>query len=558
MTSLSFIFAFVAMLGVLVFVHEFGHFFVAKLCGVRVVKFSIGFGPPIGVGRFRLRWERGGTEYVIAWIPLGGFVRILGEHAEEDSEEIITGDGTDHLGAKPLWQKLAIYFAGPAMNLALPVLIFAGMFAVGMMRPLPVVGSVEPESPAQAAGFQVGDRILSVDDEPVRWWDEVETAVRERGDDRLRFRVSREAEEIVLPVRVAQRRGMDPFGGVEERGWVGLGHARLSAKIGIPASEAPARSAGLRSGDVVIAVAGEAVEGWAEFARRYAGAGTSGEVELRVARGRGEEAAESTLRIPALGSVGRLGVVPATVLIGRVSPDSPAQRAGLEAGDLLLSVDGAPVGSFGHFAETVRTSEGRALQIAYARDGETRSVAIAPELIETDTGLGIDEERYMIGITADAASLPGAFEPEVQRNPFVSIPRAVVMTVDQTRTYLRGLGKLLTGEVSRKQLAGPIGIGVIAHNALQQGLEVYLAMMVIISINLGILNLLPIPVLDGGQILLFTVEGIKRSPVSLRTREVFQQVGIAVIVLLMGFAFWNDFSRYWGKFIEYVRETAGL
>jgi regulator of sigma E protease len=558
MTSLSFLFAFVAMLGVLVFVHEFGHFFVAKLCGVRVVKFSIGFGPPVGIGRLRLRWERGGTEYVIAWIPLGGFVRILGEHAEEDEKEIITGDGTDHLGAKPLWQKLAIYFAGPAMNLALPVLIFAGMLAAGMMRPLPVVGSVEPQSPAAEAGFESGDRILSVDGEAVRWWDQVEKAIRSRGDDEIAFRVARGEREVRLPVHIAQRSGIDEFGGVEKRGWVGLGHARLAAKVGIPEADVAALRAGLRPGDLVTAVAGEPVEDWSEFAARYAAAGTRGELEFQVERGTGDEAVESTVRVPALGSTTRLGVVPATVLITKVSPDSPAERAGLEPGDLILVVDGAPVGSFFNFAETVRTSGGRELRLAYARAGELRETAIAPELIETDTGLGIDEQRYMIGITADAASLPGAFEPEIERNPFVSIPRAVGMTVDQTRTYLRGLGKLLTGEVSRKQLAGPIGIGVIAHNALQQGLEVYLAMMIIISINLGILNLLPIPVLDGGQILLFTIEGVKRSPVSMRTREVFQQVGIAVIVMLMGFAFWNDFSRYWGKFIDYVRETAGL
>jgi regulator of sigma E protease len=558
MTTLSFLFAFVAMLGVLVFVHEFGHFFVAKLCGVRVVKFSIGFGPPIGIGRLRLRWERGGTEYVIAWIPLGGFVRILGEHTEEDRDEIVAGDGTDHLGAKPLWQKLAIYLAGPGMNLVLPVVIFAGMLAVGMMRPQPLVGAVEPGSPAELAGFQPGDRILRVDAEPVEFWDDIEVAVRAHADDEIDFRVARGDREFQLGVRATRRRGLDPFGGVEERGWIGLGHARLSAKLGMPDSDVAALRAGLLPGDVVAAVAGVPVEDWSAFADRYAAAGAGGDVELEIRRASGDDVEEARLRVPALGSTAALGVVPASVLITKVSPDSPAERAGLLTGDLILAVDGAPAGSFSHFAETVRASGGRTLRIAYARDGERREVAFAPELISADTGLGIDEERYMIGITADAASLPGAFEREVVRNPLVSIPRAVGMTIEQTRTYLRGLGKLLTGELSRKQLAGPIGIGVIAHNALKQGFDVYLAMMVIISINLGILNLLPIPVLDGGQIVLFSIEGIKRSPVSLRTREIFQQVGIAVLVLLMGFAFWNDFSRYWGKFVDYVRDSAGL
>jgi regulator of sigma E protease len=185
-------------------------------------------------------------------------------------------------------------------------------------------------------------------------------------------------------------------------------------------------------------------------------------------------------------------------------------------------------------------------------------VAIAPELRPVDLGLGIQDSRYLVGITAEAATLPGGVALDRERNPLISFWRSVGMTVDMTRTFLRGLGKLVTGEVSRKQLAGPIGIAEIAGNALQRGWETYLAVMVLISVNLGILNLLPIPILDGGQAVLFTVEGIKRSPLSLRARELLQQAGLTVLVLLMGLAFWNDISRNWSRVVDWLRSGSGL
>jgi regulator of sigma E protease len=246
------------------------------------------------------------------------------------------------------------------------------------------------------------------------------------------------------------------------------------------------------------------------------------------------------------------------VLVDEVSPDSAAARAGLERGDLIVAVDGEPVGSFASFSERVRASGGRALEIVYARAGERREVRIEPERKEVDTGLGIPEERWLIGITAQAAAVPGAMGVDRERNPLVSVPRAIGMTADLTRTFLGGFSRLVTGEVSRKQLAGPIGIAQIAHSAFERGWQAYLSTLVLISINLAILNLLPIPLLDGGQALLIAVEGIKRSPLSLRTRELVQQVGLTFLVLLMGLAFWNDLSRHWQGFVDWVRQGAGL
>ena len=227
----------------------------------------------------------------------------------------------------------------------------------------------------------------------------------------------------------------------------------------------------------------------------------------------------------------------------------------LERGDLLLAVDGRPVGSFESFANTVRSSGGRPLEITYARDGETATVTIQPRLKQVEGPLeieGMTEDIYQIGIGHALAALPGDSAFDQVRNPIESIPRAVEMTVDMTVVFLQGLGKLASGEVSTDKLAGPIGIAEIARKSLDLGWQAYLSTMILISINLGIVNLLPIPILDGGQMLIYLVEGVKRSPISLRSREIVQQAGLAMIIMLMALAFWNDLSRHWAQFVEWI------
>jgi len=561
----SFAFAFVAMLGVLIFVHELGHFLVAKACGVRVLKFSLGFGPPIGIGRWRLRWERNGTEYVAAWFPLGGFVKMLGENPDEADAPETLANPDEAMNHKPIWQRLAIVFAGPAMNLLLPVLVFTVQLGVGVPRGAPVVGTVEPASPGAAAGLAPGDRIVAIDGEPVAWWTEIEARFAESGGETLALDVEREGatRRVALPVQTRPR--IDDFGAVADLGWTGLLHPRQRALVGVRDADSPAARAGLLSGDEITRVGDVEVDDWTEFAAAYAAA--AGPVTLTVARpgeGHGAGAHEGNepetrqVRVPAEGSLDALGVIPAAVLIAQVTPESAAGEAGLAGGDLIVAVDGAPLGSFGALVDAVRSSDGRELQIDYARDGETRRVAVAPRRQEAKNAFGVPETRWLIGIQSEIAALPGASARDLERNPLVSVPRAVGMTAQATGKVLLGFQKLITGEVERNNISGPIGIAVIAHKALQAGWEVYLGMLVMISINLGILNLLPIPVLDGGQAVLFVVEGIKRGPLSLRTKEAFQTVGVMALLLLMSFAFWNDISRFWGTFLEYLKQSSGL
>ncbi|MFL2936764.1 MAG: RIP metalloprotease RseP [Myxococcota bacterium] len=264
---------------------------------------------------------------------------------------------------------------------------------------------------------------------------------------------------------------------------------------------------------------------------------------------------QRTVDVPVVGSLPELGVISATVLVGQVVEGMPAEAAGLEPGDLILEVEGRPVGSFLNFADTVRTSGGRALNIVYARDGQVTSVDVKPVVRQVDGPFeidGMEEEIYQVGIAHAMATLPGTMGLDRERNPLVSFPRAVSMTADNVGLLLRGLGKLLTGEVGADQLRGPITIAQVARKSLDMGWQAYLAMMIFISINLALVNLLPIPILDGGQLMIYVIEGVKRSPLSVQTREWVYQFGFIIIVMMMGLAFWNDLSGQWSKLIDWL------
>jgi len=582
--------AVIPMLGILIVAHELGHFLIAKACGVRVLKFSIGFGPPIGFGRLRMRWERGGTEYVIGWIPLGGFVRMLGEPlpGDEDFVAPVPDDvrPDEFLESKPVWQKLSIVFAGPAMNLLLPIICLMGILWVGLPRPDAVVGMVEANSPAEQAGLQVGDRILSLDGDRVTWWDEVILPIRDRGTGgALELGIERDQaiRHVEIPLGIQMAR--DRFGSVVDHGWIGLGHRRLAAVVGVPQESSAAAGAGLRSGDLVVAVGDVEIEDWQALVRVH-------EERARVARGEAAGSVpwlvwrplrtitsfdervdalardpefsagdpppafeELTLSVPPIPTLDGLGLLPATILVAQVTPDRPAALAGLQPNDLVLSVDGVAIGSFESFVSRVQTSGGRELEITYSRDGQVHT-ALMRAREETVAGPyeieGMEEKVYQIGLAAAVSSLPGSRSVQQIRNPIESLPRAVEMSWQMTREYLQGLGKLFTGEIGTDKLSGPIGIARIARKSLDRGWLDYLSMMMLISINLGILNLLPIPILDGGQAVIYGIEGIKRSPLSVRSREIATSVGFGLLVILMGRAFWNDLTPTWLKFVSWL------
>ncbi len=549
----SYAFAFVVMLGVLIFVHELGHFLAAKACGVRVLKFSLGFGSAVGVGRFRMRWVRGHTEYVVGWIPLGGFVKMLGEMPGSEIPPEVAAHPDETLEAKPLWQKLLVIFAGPAMNLLLPVLIYTGILAVGFPQAESVIGEVEAGSPAAAAGLQPNDRVTAINGKPVQWLRQINDEFAEHTRGELAIQYERDGVENVARLLIEPRQRSDPFGDPFTVGWSGFHHSRPQAMIALTDRALPAYRVGLRTGDRITEVAGEPVADWYAFTDAYAAAGRGGEIAIALTRGR-ENAEVVTLQIPALGDLESLGAIRADVLIAEVSDDSPAAEVGLRSGDLIQRVNGETTHSFESFADSVRSSAGDSLALSVLRDGEALEVSVTPALIKTDlTGFGIEVPRYRIGIMGtNLLAVAGSVGFEQVLNPLVAVPRATAITVEITRLFMRGLGKLVTGDVPRNQLSGPIGIAEIAGKALERGWMDYLQTLILISINLGILNLLPIPLLDGGQAVVFLIEGVRRERLSLRTREFVQQAGFMMLIAIMGLAFWNDISRNWSRVVDWL------
>lgn len=554
-SGLQFLYALALMLGVLVTIHEYGHYLVAKWCGVKVLKFSIGFGPPIGFGRFRLAKRIGETEYVIAWFPLGGFVKMQGEEPDAQHGPQAELESGRSLFAQPLWKKLSIVLAGPAMNLLLPVVVLTVWLGVGIGRAHPVVGTVEPGSPAAAAKLRSGDRILSVAGEPVHDWRDVEDALRGRPGQPLQVRFVREGAEQQVALTPQRRAGLDLFFSQSQVGFSGLLHARQRALMNVR-PDSPAARAGLRSGDFVLAVNDIVVESWADFARAVettvesaesAESGAPGEMQMQVKRLLVEDLLP--LQFPLLRPED-LGVMPASTMVSDVEPDLPAHRAGLMPGDLILAVNGEPVGSFQTFRDIILASEGRTLSVEYTRHGEPGRTQFAPVLRQAEDPALPD--RYVAGISGLDTLLPGVGGVERVLNPLQSVPRAAALSGEMIGLVVEGIWRLISGRISPTHLGGPIEIARQSQRALQAGWVQFMALLIFISINLGLLNLLPIPVLDGGQALFFLIEGIKRGPLSLRTRLIANQAGLLCLLGIMGFAFWNDISRHWSGFVSWL------
>lgn len=423
--------AFAFVIGVLVFVHELGHYLAARRVGVRVLAFSIGFGPRL------LGFTRGGTEYKIAAIPLGGFVKMAGETAEDQRS-----GAPDEFLSKSKWERFQVLIAGPAMNIALAILVLWGVLMQGADIPAyrdmaPVVGAIEADAPALKAGVQVGDRILRVDDRAVETWD-----------------------------------------------------------------------------DFLMTVAGKA--------RR--------EVTLLVDRGGQRQSLSVVPTAEGKYEIGDIGVLPAThPHIRSVTTGEPADKAGLKAEDVILAVNGETVSFARQLRELISKHEGRPIAIRFSRNGQTQELTITPVQRapkEFAIGIGISDQLTHVD--------PGVFE---------ALKMSVVQNWEATGLIFRTLGGLFTGETSPRQLMGPVGIASLSGESAEAGILPLLGLLASISLNLGLLNLLPIPVLDGGHILILLLEGIARRDFSMRVKERMLFAGFVLLMLLMVTVIYNDLTR---------------
>ncbi len=527
----------VILLGVLVFVHELGHFVVAKLFDVRVERFSLGFGPAL------LRRRVGETEYVIAALPLGGYVKMLGEIP---GEELPEPDRARAFNYKPPWQRIAIALAGPAMNVVLPVFMVAALLMAGIPTLTSSVGAVRPGTPAELAGLLPGDRITSVSGSEIWRWKDLTEALRLRSTPEVEIGVERGGEQ--LSFAVARERLEDG-----SLGPIGVEPFAASSMVGVADEDGPAAVAGIQSGDVITEVNGTPVAD--RYALEVALAAARGELELELRRKLGDTEERLIIRVrgdAAPRSLEGLGLVLADFSVIDVQPVSPARAAGLQDGDLFLRVAGEPVSSGNQVRERIRASEGRPIEVELLRAGERVTVELSATRRLIPAGDGM-ETHFVIGISIGPELTGGTYADEVVSNPLVALWRGVDRTFEMLRLIIVGVAQLVTGSVGVESLAGPIGIGEIAADTLQRSWTDFFSFMAVISVNLAILNLLPIPVLDGGQILLTLAEMARGSPLPDRAREMAQAMGFSLILVLMGFAFWNDISRNWEGIIGFLK-----
>jgi regulator of sigma E protease len=417
---------FLIVIGILVFVHEFGHFIMAKRAGVRVEKFSLGMGPKI-VG-----YKKGETEYVISALPLGGYVKMAGENPDEEP----TG-AADEFQSKTVWQRAQIAATGPLTNIVLEFLVMPLVFMVGTYAEGPAkVGYVENGSPAARAGFLAGDVIEEINGRSISDWTKALSLIAVNPDTDVKVAVDRKGEKKVLVLRPETA------------------------------------------------------------------------TELRI---------------------GMSGLVPdMPAEIGKLKPGFPAEKAGVRVNDKILAVDGKTIYHWNQFSSLVRESKGKTLVLTLEREGKRMEQSITP---------AEDGGRYVIGV-----------EPVMRmvfkkHGFFESLRLGFDKTIEAIDLTFITLKKLVTFNLSIKTLGGPVMIAQMSGQAASAGLSSFLSLLAMISISLGILNLLPIPVLDGGLILFLVIEAIRKKPVSRKVMEVSQSIGAAVLITLIAVVSYNDIMR---------------
>lgn len=442
----------VVALGLLVTIHEYGHFWVARRCGVKVLRFSVGFGSPL------VRWhDRHGTEFVIAAIPLGGYVKMLDEReGEVPAEELERA-----FNRKDVKKRIAIVAAGPAANFLLAIVAFWLIAVFGITTIAPVLGPVQPDSVAERAGLVSGLEVVQVDGVDTRSWHEVNLQL-----------IRRLGETGQLEILAREGQSTPRAYTLELRDW-------------------------LRGADQPDPIAALGLTSW----------------QPQVAP-----------------------------RIGQLSADGAAAAAGLQENDLITEINQQPVNDWvGQVVPMIQASPGEPLVLGIEREGRRLSVTVVPNSREQD-GRAVG----FIGAGVAEFEWPDHMIRTIEYNPLVAIPVAMRQTWNMTALTLESLKKMITGLVSAKNLSGPITIAKVAGASAKSGPESFLSFIAYLSISLGVLNLLPIPVLDGGHLVYYTAEWIRGKPLSERIQAWGLQIGLTLIVGVMVFAIYNDISRLGG------------
>jgi len=447
MQSLLFL---IVTLAILVVVHEFGHFWVARRCGVKVLKFSVGFGKPLWS-----RLAKDGTEYIVAAIPLGGYVKML----DEREGEVASDELDKAFNRKSLRARVAIVAAGPIANLLFAILAYWLIFVLGVPGIRPVIADVDVNSPAAVAQFVSGDEILSVNGRDTATWSSVYRSLS----------------------RIAETGGKTEF--IVNSGGTELSRTLILDKINISSS-------------------------------------------------------------PSISLLQKIGLTPIRMglkpIIGSVASGQGADKAGIKSGDLILSVEGESIKDWMHLVTIVQANANKPLEVILERNAQVETIVLTPIPDANNIGkigVGVDSSKTIINTDMQAVERYGVIS---------AIGKACYETWSFSAATLNSIGGMLTGTVSSKNIGGPITIAQYAGKSADRGLISFLSFLAMISISLGLLNLLPIPILDGGHLALYLIEWIRGNPLSEQTQFQIQKVGMALLLILMFLAFFNDLTRLFG------------
>lgn len=444
------VFFFIVAVGILIVFHEFGHFWAARRLGVKVLRFSVGFGAPL----WRYQRSPQDTEFVVGALPLGGYVKMV----DEREGQVLAQDLPYAFNRQPLLSRLSIVAAGPGFNFLLAILLYWVVLVSGETGLRPIVGQIEPGTLAQAAGFQQGDEILAIEGEKTPTWNQVLSLLFSGVIERPKIEI-----EVVTSSREKQVRVLEIPRELAENPNL------LGQKLGLKPFEPP---------------------------------------------------------VPAV--------------IDRIEPASPAESAGLRPGDKIVAVDGVPIQEWRQVVEVVRAHSGQVLKLAVERQGHVQEIVLIPA--QTLSREGQPQGKIGAGVRVP----PGLYEPYMvtyRLGPIAALISAVDKTFEFSWMTLKMLGRMLIGEASIQNLSGPISIAQYAGQSAALGMSYFLKFLAVISISLGVVNLLPVPVLDGGHLMFYLVEAVRGKPLSDEAIARFQQIGMAILIALMALAIFLDIQR---------------
>jgi regulator of sigma E protease len=544
--------AVVILLGALVFVHELGHFLVGRWCGIAVEAFSIGFGPVV------LSFKRGVTEYRLSAVPLGGYVKFYGAVPAESVPDAARGQ--EFFRASYL-RRMATVAAGPLANFLLAAVAFAVLGRAGIPHPPASVGDVLPGGAAEAAGVYPGDRVVSIDGAKIQRWRELETSISRSAGRRMHWVLDRDGSQVEIDVTPAQVETENILGRKTRIGRAGVSLGIVPARVAVIGGDSIAAKSGMHTGDEVVSLqcAGSAeikVTGFGDLAIKAHKLALECPDKIQLGLRRAGAELNLAMNIPpgrrpaATAGPGSpfslfreylkaLGIDDAQLVISAENIVAP-----FESGDRLILFKGQPVkGVFGLRDMILENQEPR-IQVTVERNFSPLQLDVNLKGIDTQQAKG---KVVVYTLPVQLMGTPGEPEPVVEKygNWLSAFAFGFAECWRQTATLSEALLHLVSGEIPLKALGGPIMIAKVAGDSAKIGWQAFLSSLALISVNLGLVNLVPIPVLDGGQMVLFSIEAVRRRPLGERAMEAFHRLGFVLVAALVILATYNDFSRFW-------------